>query len=309
MSRYAIGRKSKFISDRSGFAFPYRERVMEWNGNVVHKSEYEVKHPQLTPRKPPLEPQALYQPRPQEEDDNRKLIVITNTGLECNSKSRYCNSEYIMSFTLTTLTDSVKEWTQNDESTFVAEIPFFIKNAEERIFKTVDLDYFRKNVEGTATASNKFLQKPTDYMATFSLSLVSSGSNIFLLQKDVNFLQEYHPDPTATGTPKYYAQFDVNNFILAPTPDSSYAVELHYYYRPASLTTDDSGTTWISTNAPDALLYGTLLEAYTFMKGEKDLIDLYNGRYLESIARLKNYAEGRNYSDAFREGLVRQRQT
>jgi hypothetical protein len=146
-------------------------------------------------------------------------------------------------------------------------------------------------------------------MATFSLSLINSGANVFLLQKDVNFLQEYHPDPSVTGTPKYYAQFDVSTFILAPTPNADFTVELHYYYRPASLTTDNSGSTWISTNAPDALLYGTLVEAYTFMKGEKDLLDLYNGRYLESIARLKNYAEGRNYSDSFREGLVRQRQT
>ena len=214
-----------------------------------------------------------------------------------------------MSFTLTTLTASVQEWTQNDESTFVAEIPFFIKNAEERIFKTVDLDYFRKNVTGSASSGNKFLEKPSDYLATFSLSLVNSGANVFLLQKDVNFLQEYHPDPSVTGTPKYYAQFDVSTFILAPTPNADFTAELHYYYRPASLTTDNSGSTWISTNAPDALLYGTLVEAYTFMKGEKDLLDLYNGRYLESIARLKNYAEGRNYSDSFREGLVRQRQT
>ena len=214
-----------------------------------------------------------------------------------------------MSFTLTTLKQSVQDWTENDETTFVNELDFFIKNAEERIFKTVDLDYFRKNVEGTATTGNKLLQKPTDYMATFSLSVISSGSNIILLQKDVNFIQEYQPDPTVTGTPKYYAQFDVNNFILAPTPNADFAVELHYYYRPTSLTTDPNGTTWISTNAPDALLYGTLVEAYTFMKGEKDILDLYNGRFLESLARLKNYAEGRNYSDSYREGLVRQRQT
>ena len=214
-----------------------------------------------------------------------------------------------MSFTLTTLKQSVQDWTENNETTFVNELDFFIKNAEERIFKTVDLDYFRKNVEGTATTGNKFLQKPVDYLATFSLSLVSSGSNIFLLQKDVNFIQEYNPDPTVTGTPKYYAQFDVSNFILAPTPNADFAVELHYYYRPTSLTTDPNGTTWISTNAPDALLYGTLVEAYTFMKGEKDILDLYNGRFLESLARLKNYAEGRNYSDSYREGLVRQRQT
>ena len=139
-----------------------------------------------------------------------------------------------MSFTLTTLKQSVQDWTENDETTFVNELDFFIKNAEERIFKTVDLDYFRKNVEGTATSGNKFLQKPVDYLATFSLSLVSSGSNIFLLQKDVNFIQEYNPDPTVTGTPKYYAQFDVSNFILAPTPNADFAVELHYYYRPTS---------------------------------------------------------------------------
>tara|TARA_R100000329_G_scaffold92807_1_gene77409 strand:+ start:89 stop:733 length:645 start_codon:yes stop_codon:yes gene_type:complete len=214
-----------------------------------------------------------------------------------------------MSFTLTTLTDSVKEWTQNDESTFVAEIPFFIKNAEERIFKTVDLDYFRKNVKGTMTSGNKFLQMPSDYLASFSLSLITSSQNVFLLQKDVNFLQEYHPNPSSTGTPKYYAPFDVSNFIVAPTPNDNFTVELHYYYRPASLTTDDSGSTWISTNAPDALLYGTLVEAYTFMKGEKDMLDLYNGRYLEAIARLKNYAEGVAYSDAYRDGLVRQRKT
>ena len=214
-----------------------------------------------------------------------------------------------MSFTLTTLKQSVQDWTENDESTFVGELDFFIKNAEERIFKTVDLDYFRKNVEGTTTSGNKFLQKPSDYMATFSLSLVNSGSNVFLLQKDVNFLQEFHPDPTVTGVPKYYAQFDVDNFILAPTPNANFTAELHYYYRPTSLTSDSSGTTWISTNAPDALLYGTLVEAYTFMKGEKDILDLYNGRFLESLSRLKNYAEGRNYSDSFREGLIRQRQT
>ena len=214
-----------------------------------------------------------------------------------------------MSFTLTTLKQSVQDWTENEERTFVGEIDFFIKNAEDRIFKPVDLDYFRKNVEGTTTSGNKFLQKPSDYMATFSLSLVNSGSNVFLLQKDVNFLQEFHPDPTVTGVPKYYAQFDVDNFILAPTPNANFTAELHYYYRPTSLTSDSSGTTWISTNAPDALLYGTLVEAYTFMKGEKDILDLYNGRFLESLSRLKNYAEGRNYSDSFREGLIRQRQT
>ena len=211
-----------------------------------------------------------------------------------------------MSFTLTTLTASVQEWTQNDESTFVAEIPFFIQNAEERIFKVVDLEYFRKNVTGVMTSGNKFLQKPSDWLANFSLSFVNSSSeNVFLLQKDVNYLQEFHPNPSSTGTPRFYASFDVNNFIIAPTPNSNFNVEVHYYYRPASLTTDNSGSTWISTNAPDALLYATLIEAYTFMKGENDLLQLYTARFTEAISRLKIYAEAKENTDAYREGLVK----
>ena len=211
-----------------------------------------------------------------------------------------------MSFTLTTLTSSIQEWTQNDEATFVAEIPFFIKNAEERIFKVVDLDYFRKNVTGTMTSGNKFLEKPSDYLSTFSLSYVDSSSqNVFLLQKDVNFIQEFTPNPSTTGSPRFYSSFDVDTFIVAPTPDTSYAVELHYYYRPASLTTVDSETTWISTNAPDALLYACLVEAYTFMKGENDLIQLYTARFTEAMSRLKIYGEAQENTDAYREGLVR----
>ena len=209
-----------------------------------------------------------------------------------------------MSFTLTTLKQSIQDWTENDETTFVNELDFFIKNAEERIFKLVDLDYFRKNVTGTMTASNKFLQKPSDYLATYSLSYVNaSNENVFLLQKDVNFLQEYTADPTSTGSPIYYASFDVDNFIVAPTPSTGFAVELHYYYRPASLTTDDSGSTWISTNAPDALLYACLVEAYTFMKGEPDILQLYNSRFGEAIQRLKGYAEGQENLDSYRRGL------
>jgi len=211
-----------------------------------------------------------------------------------------------MSFTLTTLTASIQEWTQNDESTFVAEIPFFIRNAEERIFKVVDLDYFRKNVTGSMSSSNQFLQKPSDYLASFSLSYVNASSqNVFLLQKDVNYIQEFNPNPSTTGSPRFYSSFDIDNFIVAPTPDSSYAVELHYFYRPASITTDDSGTTWIGTNAPDALLYACLIEAYTFMKGETDLIQLYTARFTEAISRLKIYGEAFENTDAFREGLVR----
>jgi len=213
-----------------------------------------------------------------------------------------------MSFTYTTLTQSIQDWTENDESTFVAEIPFFVKNAEERIFKSIDLDYFRKNVSGSMTSSNKFLQKPSDYLASFSLSYVNSSSeNVFLLQKDVNFIQEYNPNSSTTGSPKYYASYDVDSFIVAPTPDSSYAVELHYFYRPASLTTVDSGTTWISTNASDALLYACLIEAYTFMKGEQDILQLYTSRFTEALSRLKVYGEGQENADAYRDGLPRVR--
>ena len=213
-----------------------------------------------------------------------------------------------MSFTLTTLKQSIQDWTQNSETTFVNELDFIIKNAEERIFKIVDLDYFRKNVTGSMSSGNQFLQKPSDYLASFSLSFVNASSeNVFLLQKDVNFIQEYNPNPSTTGTPKYYASYDVDNYIVGPTPDSNYTVELHYFYRPASITTDDSGTTWISENASDALLYACLVEAYTFMKGEADMLQLYSQRYGEAISRLKVYGEGQENSDAYRDGLPRVR--
>ncbi len=213
-----------------------------------------------------------------------------------------------MSFTLTTLKQSIQDWTQNSETTFVNELDFIIINAEERIFKSVDLDYFRKNVTGTMSSGNQFLQKPSDYLASFSLSFVNaSNENVFLLQKDVNFIQEYNPNPSTTGSPKYYASFDVDNFIVGPTPDSNYTVEMHYFYRPASITTDDNGTTWIGTNAPDALLYACLIEAYTFMKGEADLLSLYTQRYGEAISRLKVYGEGQENNDAYRDGLPRVR--
>ena len=211
-----------------------------------------------------------------------------------------------MAWTYTTLTQSIQDWTDNAETTFVAEIPFFITNAEERIFKSVDLEYFRKNVSGTFTSGNKFLAVPSDYLSSFSLAFVdSSGNTNFLLQKDVSFIQEYTPGGTSTtGNPKYYAPFDVETFIVSPTPNSAYTAELHYFYRPASITTDDSGTTWIGTNASDALLYGSLVEAYTFMKGEADVIKMYSDRYMEALSRLKNYAEGIEDIDAFRSGKL-----
>ena len=151
---------------------------------------------------------------------------------------------------------------------------------------------------------------PTDYLASFSLQITTSGSEGFLLQKDVNYLREYTPLSTTTGVPKYYARFDTNNFIVAPTPNSNYTLELHYYYRPASITAGaDSGTTWLSTNAPFALLYGSLIEAYYYMKGEPDVIAQYEKNYVFYLQRLKDLAEARENEDAYRQGLPRAQRT
>jgi|TARA_E500000305_G_scaffold55583_1_gene44335 hypothetical protein len=209
-----------------------------------------------------------------------------------------------MSFTLATLKTAIQDYTDNSETTFVTHLPDFIKAAEEKILKSVDLDYFRKNVTSAFTTSDAFLTVPSDYLASFSLQITTSGSESFLLQKDVNFLREYTPASTTTGLPKYYARFDENHFLVAPTPNSAYTVELHYFYRPASLTAgSDSGTTWVSTNAPFALLYGSLIEAYTFMKGESDVIQNYNGLFTQYLERVKDLGEARENTDGYRVGL------
>jgi hypothetical protein len=209
-----------------------------------------------------------------------------------------------MSFTKATLTTAIQDYTDNSETTFVNNIPNFVKAAEEKILKSVDLDYFRKNVTSALTSSDEFLTVPSDYLASFSLQITTSGSESFLLQKDVNFLREYTPASTTTGLPKYYARFDEDNFILAPTPNSNYTIQLNYFYRPASLTAgSDSGTTWVSTNAPFALLYGSLVEAYTFMKGEPDVIQNYNGLFTQYLERVKDLGEARENTDGYRVGL------
>jgi len=209
-----------------------------------------------------------------------------------------------MSFTLATLKTAIQDYTDNSETSFVTNLPNFIKGAEEKIFKSVDLDYFRKNVTSAFTSSDQFLTIPSDYLASFSLQITTSGSESFLLQKDVNFLREYTPSASTTGVPKYYSRFDVDNFIVSPTPDSNYALELHYYYRPASITAGaDGGTTWISTNAPFALLYGSLIEAYYYMKGEPDVLAQYKKNYVFYIERLKDLGEARENTDGYKVGL------
>lgn len=211
-----------------------------------------------------------------------------------------------MAWTYATLVQAIKDWVQYDETTFNSQIDTFITNAEERILYSVDLEVFRKNVTGTTTSGNKYLAAPSDFLAPYSLAVTVSGTTSFLLNKDVEYIQEYNPTG-ATGTPKYYAYFDVDNFILGPVPAGNYSVELHYYYKPASIIV--ANTTWIGDNAEQALLYACLFEAYTFMKGEPDILNLYNQRFAEALTRLKNLGEGRENVDAYRDGLIRVKAT
>jgi hypothetical protein len=199
-----------------------------------------------------------------------------------------------MSFTKDTLKQAIQDYTENTETTFVSLLDTFIKSAEERILKTVQLDLFRKNVTGSVTSGTKFLAKPTDFLAPFSLSA-----------KDVSFVQSYHPDESILDFPKYYSVFDVDNFILGPTPNENLTVELHYFYRPNSLTAGaGSGTTWLSTNAELTLLYGSLIEAYVFMKGEADILNLYDKRFQESLIGLKLLGESKENTQEYRVGRV-----
>lgn len=210
-----------------------------------------------------------------------------------------------MSFTYAQLKQAIQDYTENNESSFVSNLPLFIRAAEERILKTIQLSLFRKNVSASATSGNKYLACPSDFLAPLSLSYTSSGVQTFIDYKDVSYIQEINPNPSTTGTPKYYGQFDVDNFILAPTPSSSFAVELHYFYRPASLTAGaEGGTTWLSENATLSMLYGSLVEAYIYMKGEQDVMALYDKRFNESMLGLKLLGEAKEVTDEFRTGMV-----
>ena len=212
-----------------------------------------------------------------------------------------------MSFTYDELKTAIQDYTQNQETSFVNNLPLFIRVAEERILKNVQLTLFRKNATANMTASNQYLAAPSDFLAPFSLSYTDGdGNKDFLEYKDVNFVQEFNPDATTTGAPRYYAYFDISSFLIGPTPDSSYAVELHYFYRPASLTSGSgSSTTWLSTNAEVALLYGCLIEAYTYMKGEPDVIAGYQKRYDEAMMLAKRLGDGMERQDAYRSGQFR----
>ena len=204
----------------------------------------------------------------------------------------------------TELTAAIKEYTDNTETTFVSNIPTFVKQTEERIYRSILIPELRKNVTTALTSSNRFLAKPTDHLATFSIAVIDGSDNYaFLLPKDVNFIREAYPATATTGQPVYYAQFDGDNFIVAPTPNSGYTVQLHYYYDPPSIVT--ASTSWLGDNAETALLYGSLLEAYSFMKGEPDIVSFCKTRYDEALASLKELADGRNKRDSYRNGEPR----
>ena len=290
-----------------------------------------------------------------------------------------------MSFTFTTLREAVQNYTQNNETSFIANMGVFVELAEERILKSIQLNVFKKNAAGAMTSSNQYLSIPSDFLAPFSLSITTSTADVensntfeFLLFKDLDFVESYSPNPATTGVPQYYAQFDVDNFLIGPTPNASYVSTLSYFYRPASLneslltltvgatgsftngetitggtsgvvstiksipssttlsilvpsgtftdgetitgTTSGATTTvtstgadttvsWTSENAEIALLYGTLIEASTYMKGEQDVMAMYNSRFGEAISRLKNFGEAEEVSDEYRTGQIRRQKS
>ena len=205
----------------------------------------------------------------------------------------------------TALSQAIQDYCVNSETSFVDNIPTFVGLAEQRIYNTVQIPAIRKNQIGSLTSTNKYLSLPSDWLATFSLAVIDPVTNAqsFLLDKDVNYIREAFPYPATSGQPTHYAQFDATTLILGPTPDASYSVELHYYYYPQTIVT--AGTSWLGTNFSDVLLYGSIREAYVYLKGEAELIQKYDTMYEEALERLKQLGDGKNRMDAYRSGQVR----
>ena len=215
-----------------------------------------------------------------------------------------------MSFTYAQLKSALQDYTQNTETSFVNNLPIFIRLAEERILKSIQLNIFQKNFSGSMTSSNQYLAVPSDFLTPFSLNITNSSNYEYLQFKSLEFVNSYNPNSSTTGTPKYYAQFDVDYFIIAPTPDANFTVNLSYFYRPASITAgSDSGTTWLSENAELALLYASLAECYIYMKGEQDVMTMYNTRLGEALSRLKDFGEAKEVSDEYYSGEIRKAKT
>lgn len=184
------------------------------------------------------------------------------------------------------------------------QLAMFTQQAEQKIYNSVQIPALRKNVTGTLSTNNKYLSTPSDFLWSYSLAVVDdSGNYHFLLNKDVNFMREAYPSPTSTGLPKHYAYFDDNTFIVGPTPDAGYTSELHYGYYPQSIVT--AGTTWLGDEFDSALLNGALIEAIRFMKGEQDIVAMYEKLYLQAITLLKGLGDGKLREDAYRSGQFR----
>ena len=208
-----------------------------------------------------------------------------------------------MSLTFTTLKSAIQDYTQNTETSFLSNLSTFIIQAEDRIITSVDLPNFRKNVTANLTANSEYLKTPTDYLYPYSLAVIDTNNKYsYLLNTDVSFIREAYPTIATTGTPKHYAQFADDSFIVGPTPGSSFGVELHYFYSPASITATSDGTSWLGTNSPETLLYASLCEAYVFMKGEPDVLANYEKRFTESLQKLTLQSDGYNRKDAYRDG-------
>ena len=216
----------------------------------------------------------------------------------------------------TELSNAIQAYTENTEADFVTNIPVFVTQAEQRIYNSVQFPSIRKNVTGSMTTSNKYLQCPTDFLAVYSLAVINaSGEYEYLLNKDVNFIRQAYPQPTDTGIPKYYALFGPRSdnaaeltFILGPTPDAGYSSELHYYFYPPSISVAPF-TSWLGDNFDTVLLYASLVEAYTYMKGEQDMMALYNQKFMEALALAKRLGDGMERQDAYRSGQFRQKVT
>ena len=205
----------------------------------------------------------------------------------------YCENNFPDTLVSTTTAGVTTNFLTKDQ------IDTFIQEAEQRVFNSVQIPDLRKNVTGSATTGNKYLSVPSDWLANFSLSVIDAdGVQHFLLNKDVEYIREAFPNPSETGLPTHYAIFDQNSYILGPTPDDDYDMELHYFYYPTSIVS--AGTSWLGDKFDSVLLYGSLLEAYTFMKGEKDVNDVYITRYNEALAMLKQLGEGKNRQDMYR---------
>lgn len=218
----------------------------------------------------------------------------------------------------TELSNAIQAYTENTEANFIAEIPVFVKQAEQRIYNTVQFPSLRKNVTGVTTSGNKYVSCPSDFLAVYSFAVIdgslANGTYEYLLNKDVNYIRQAYPQADDAGLPKYYALFGPQSsnaaeltFILGPTPDSNYNVELHYYYYPESIVT--ANTTWLGDNFDSVLLYGSLVEAYTYMKGEQDIMAFYNTKYQEALGMAKRLGDGMERQDAYRSGQFRQKVT